>query len=274
MNAQAQNLKEMEPMVQLVEILALQNMKQSEAFGELMEYAVDLQMRLSDMTQELSSVKEQLNALETKQSTPQRKTMEDHISKLENRMDGLKEKVTGIKNQLLETAVKAVAEFKAHGKEAMNEVLKSGMSVVKKMLQECRKPMEHMKTDYTRLADNIDRIGDEMKEISTGFANIGRIMTGKTTQPLDLNEDGVAATRAVNVPVKNAIKILDQQIEKLDAACNKLDQSMESLGKSEKKENVKDKKSLKSRLEKMKTVSKAQKQPVLNEKSMNKAACL
>lgn len=77
--------------------------------------------------------------------------------------------------------------------------------------------------DYKKTANQIDSIGDELKQIGNSVSNVGRLLAGKGTKEASDEKSGVALTRAVNKPVKKAIARLEENLDSIDRMSEKLD---------------------------------------------------
>ena len=66
---------------------------------------------------------------------------------------------------MIDTTKQAVTAFKEKGREEMNKVLQKGISGVKSALENIRKKLVDVMTNYEKTANQIDSIGDELKQI-------------------------------------------------------------------------------------------------------------
>lgn len=278
MEKTGQSIEDMDIIKQLTELLESQNMQgQSQDFMALFQYAAGMQVQLALMAEELHGVKEQLAGLQAagvQSSKPQ--TMKADLTKkmegLETNISQLSKRLSAIKDHLIETAKQAVNAWKEKGREGLNRVLRTGVSGIKNLLQDYREKLVETLTDYEKTANQIDSIGDELKQIGNSFANVGRLLTGKGTQEVSDEKTGVALTRAVNAPVKKRIAGLQNSLERVDQMREKLEQFSARLetGKEPEKGRI----SVKEKLSEMKEKSGQQKKPQETLKEKNKEAGL
>lgn len=228
----------------------------------LFQYAAGMQVQLALMAEELHGVKEQLAGLQaagTQVSQPQ--TMKVDLTKkmegLETNISQLSKRMSAIKDHLIETAKQVINAWKEKGREGMNRVLRKGISGVKNLLQDYREKMVETLTDYEKTANQIDSIGDELKQIGNSFANVGRLLSGKGTQEVSDEKTGVAFTRAVNSPIKKRISKLQSSLKQVDRMTEKMTQFSARL--ETEKEPEKDRISVKKKLSEMKEKSGQQK---------------
>lgn len=226
MEAKEQNIGEMDVVKQLTEILEKQNMReQSQDFMEVVQYVAGMQVQLAMMVDELHGVKEQLADMQA----DRRRAKDSHLeamAQLEGKITHLSEKLSEAKERLIETAAQAVRAFKEKGRQEMNKVLKKGISGVQKLLDSIREQMVDVLTGYEKTANQIDSIGDELKQIGNSVANVGRLLSGKGTREVS-DKAGVALTRAVNMPIKKAIAGLKKNLDRIDRMSEKLDKICE-----------------------------------------------
>ena len=78
--------------------------------------------------------------------------------------------------------------------------------------------------DYDKTANQIDSIGDELKQIGNSVSNVGRLIAGKGTKEVSDEKQGVALTRLMNRPIKNRAAHLQKNMDTVDRALEKLDQ--------------------------------------------------
>lgn len=124
----------------------------------------------------------------------------DKVAHLQGKITSLSERLTAVRNRLVETAAQAVNIFKEKGKEEMCKVLQKGISGVKSMLSGYRERLVDVMTDFEKTANQIDSIGDELKQIGNSVSNVGRLLAGKGTKEMSDEKPGVGLTRAVNMP--------------------------------------------------------------------------
>ena len=65
-------------------------------------------------------------------------------------------------------------------------------------------------TDCEKTANQIDSIGDELKQIGNSVSNVGRLLAGKGTKEVSDEKQGVGMTRIINMPVKKAAENLQE----------------------------------------------------------------
>ena len=92
------------------------------------------------------------------------------------------ERLTAVRNHLVETAAQTVNAFKEKGKAEMCKVLQKGITGVKSMLSDYRERLVDVMTDCEKTANQIDSIGDELKQIGNSVSNVGRLLAGKGTK--------------------------------------------------------------------------------------------
>lgn len=202
MEAKEQNIAEMDVVKQLMEILEKQNMReQSQDFMEVVQYVAGMQVQLAAMVDELHGVKEQLADMQAGRRSA--------------------------KDSLLKTAAQAVRAFKEKGQQEMNKVLRKGISGVQKLLDSIREQTVDVLTGYEKTANQIDSIGDELKQIGNSAANVGRLLSGRGTKEVSDEKQGVGLTRAMNIPIKKAISGLKKNLDRIDRMSEKLDKICE-----------------------------------------------
>lgn len=224
MEAKEQNIEQMDVVKQLMELLEKQNMReQSQDFMEVVQYVAGVQIQLAAMVDELHGVKEQLADIQAGRHRSAKDSLLETASRLEGKITQLSEKLSEVKDRLLETASQAVRAFKEKGRQEMNKILKKGISGVQKLLDGIREQTVEVLTGYEKTANQIDSIGDELKQAGNSVANVGRLLSGKGTKDVSDEKVGVALTRAVNMPVKKAIARLKKNLDSMDRMSEKLD---------------------------------------------------
>lgn len=148
----------------LLELLEQQK-EPSQNFMEVLQYVAGMQMQLNVMVNELQSVKEQLGKMQESQPEEKKHPLLEKISHLQEKVTDLATHLSEIKDQLVDTAVQAVSAFKEKGREEMNKVLQKGLSGVKEALLGHRERLLGTLTSYEQTANQIDSIGDELKQI-------------------------------------------------------------------------------------------------------------
>ena len=236
-----QNVEEMDIIKQFIQIMEQQNrQEQSQDFMEVFRYMAGMQVQLGVMADELQNVRKQLSDMQNTNPKAENRQLVDKVSNLQVKISSLSKHLSAVKNHFVDTIAKSVTAFREKGKQEMNKVLNRGISGVKSMLAGCREKMVDLLTDYEKTANQIDSIGDELKQIGNSFANVGRLVTGKGTKEISEEKPGVGLTRLLNMPVKRNIAALRHHIEKVDRAMNKLDTISARL-ELEKEENQKEK---------------------------------
>ena len=214
-----QNIEENDALKQFMGLLNRQGMgEQSQDFMELFQYVAGMQLQLAVMTDELQGVKDQLS-----QSKTVTESLVDKVTHLQEKIANLSERLSAVKDHLAETATQAFNAFKEKGKAEMCKVLQKGISGVKSVLADCREHLVDVMMDYKKTANQIDSIGDELKQIGNSVSNVGRLLAGKGTKEASDEKSGVALTRAVNKPVKKAIARLEENLDSIDRMSEKLD---------------------------------------------------
>ena len=141
---------------------------------------------------------------------------------------------------------------------------------MQKLLDGIREQMVELLTGYEKTANQIDSIGDELKQAGNSVANVGRLLSGKGTKEVSDEKVGVALTRAVNKPVKKAIAGLKKNLDSMDRMSEKLDKIRNSLEPEKAAKKTKDKgtrTSLKEKLAQMQEKAGAQnRQPDMQKK--------
>lgn len=226
METASQNGQESDVIKQLLELLEQQNMKeQSQDFMELFRFAAGMQIQLSVMTEELQSVKGQLAELKSSQPQGVQDSVIENVAQLEEKTGSLSEKLSDVKNHLVQIAKQAVNAFKEKGKQEMGAVLQKGIANVQKMLSGHREKLTDLLVDAEKTANQIDSIGDELKQIGNSAVNVGRLIAGKGTKEVSEEKPGVALTRLINAPIKKNIANLKRKIGHLDKITEKLEQT-------------------------------------------------
>lgn len=256
------NIEQMEVMKQLMELLEQQNMQgQAQDMKEIFQYMAGMQLQLGIMAEELHNVKDQLAQATDNKSVPLKKKLTKQAEQLEGKMSGLLEKLTEIKDHLINTATQALHAFKENGQQGIKKALNTGISGVQKMLSSYRNKLSETLVDFEKTANQIDSIGDELKQIGNSTANVGRLIAGKGTKEVSEEKPGVTLTRITNAPIKRHISNLKSGIEKTGNMCEKLEQMSEKLEPKEAErtaEKKAEKVSVKDKLAQMKVKSEQQ----------------
>ena len=259
---------------QFMELLNQQNMgEQSQDFMELFRFAAGMQLQLSVMADELQGVRQQLEQLQENQPKSFKENLMDKVERLQEKITDLSERLSAVKDHLMETAVQAVNAFKEKGKSGMCKIVQKGISSIKPALEDFRERLTETMLDFQKTANQIDSIGDELKQIGNSVSNVGRLLAGKGTKEATDEKTGVGLTRAVNKPVKKAVENLQKGIASVDKAFEKLDRLSErfDVGKEAEKGG---RESLKDKLSQMKAKTGQQKKAPELDKTKSKAECL
>lgn len=269
-----QVMEENDALKQLMELLNQQNMKeQSQDFMGVFWYVAGMQVQLAAMVDELQGVREQLSQMQEKQPKSVTENLMEKISRLQEKVTSLSERLTAVRNRLVETAAQAVNAFKEKGRAEMCKVLQKGISGVKSMLSGYRERLVDVMTDCEKTANQIDSIGDELKQIENSVSNVGRLLAGKGTKEVSDEKSGVGLTRAVNTPVKKAVENLRKKIDGADQAFEKLDRLSARLDAGKEAEKG-GRVSVKDKLSQMKEKAGQQKKAPEPDKAKNKEECL
>ena len=269
----AQNVEDMDVIKQLMDIMGQQGMKeQSQDFLEVLNFVAGMQVQLSVMVDELQGVREQLAEMQKNQPKAVTEKLMDKVSQLQEKISKLSERLGAIKDHLIDTAKQAVTAFKEKGREEMNKVLQKGISGVQSVLENTREKLVNVMTNYEKTANQIDSIGDELKQIGHSFANVGRLIAGKGTKEVSDEKPGVGLTRVMNMPVKSGISAFRKQISGIDKAMEKLDKVSAGLH-TEKEADKGARVSVKEKLSQMKAKSEqTKKEPDMAKKKSKEAS--
>ena len=204
-----QVMEENDALKQFMELLNQQNMKeQSQDFMGIFWYVAGMQVQLSAMVDELQGVREQLSQMQESQPKSVKENLMDKAAHLQEKVTSLSERLSAVRNRLVETAAQAVSAFKEKGKAEMCKVLQKGISGVKSILSDYRERLVDVMTDFEKTANQIDSIGDELKQIGNSVSNVGRLLAGKGTKEVSDEKPGVGMTRVINKPVKKVVENL------------------------------------------------------------------
>ena len=269
----AQNVEDMDVIKQLMDIMGQQGMKeQSQDFLEVLNFVAGMQVQLSVMVDELQGVREQLAEMQKNQPKAVTEKLMDKVSQLQEKISKLSERLGAIKDHLIDTAKQAGTAFKEKGREEMNKVLQKGICGVKSVLENTREKLVDVMTNYEKTANQIDSIGDELKQIGNSFANVGRLIAGKGTKEVSDEKPGVGLTRVMNMPVKSGISAFRKQISGIDKAMEKLDKVSAGL-RTEKEADKGARVSIKEKLSQMKAKSEqTKKEPDMAKKKSKEAS--
>ena len=278
MEATQQNTKqfteENDVLKQFMELLNQQNMgEQSQDFMELFQYVAGMQLQLAVMVDELQGVRQQLSQLQENQPKSVKENLMDKVAHLQEKITNLSERLSAVKDHLVETAAQAVNAFKEKGKAEMCKVLQKGISGVKSVLSDYRERLVDVMTDYEKTANQIDSIGDELKQIGNSVSNVGRLLSGKGAKEVSDEKPGVALTRLINKPVKKAVENLRKNIDVADKVFEKLDRLSDRFSVSKEAEKG-GRVSVKEKLSEMKAKADQQKKAPEPNKAKSKEECL
>lgn len=269
-----QGMEENDMLKQFMEMLNSQNMgEQSQDYMALFQYTAGMQVQLAVMADELQGVREQLAQIQSAQPKTVTESLMDKVSHLQEKIVNLSDRLSVVKDHLVETAAQAVNAFKEKGKAEMCKVLQKGISGVKSILADYRERLTDVMMDYKKTANQIDSIGDELKQIGNSVSNVGRLLAGKGTKEVSGEKPGVGLTRAINKPVKRAVENLQKNIDTVDKTFEKLERLSERLAvgkEAEKGGRV----SLKDKLSQMKAKADQQKNTPEPDKSKSKEVCI
>lgn len=269
-------MEENDVLKQFMELLNQQNMReQSQGFMEFFKYAVGMQLQLAVMADELQGVRQQLSQLQENQPKQVKENLMAKVERIQEKITDLSVRLSAIKDHLVETAVEAVNAFKEKGRTEMCRVVQKGISSVKSALADYREHLTGVMLDCQKTANQIDSIGDELKQIGNSVSNVGRLLAGKGTREVSGEKPGVSLTRVINKPVKNAVENLRKDIESVDKAFEKLDRLSERFNAGKEAEKG-GRASLKDKLSQMKAKTDQQKKAPEPDKAKtkSKAECL
>ena len=267
-------MEENDALKQFMELLNQQGMKeQSQDFMGIFWYVAGMQVQLSAVVDELQGVREQLSQMQEQQPKSITEKLMDKVAHLQEKITSLSERLASARSHLVETAAQAVSAFQEKGKEEMCRVLQKGISGVKSMLSGYRERLVDVMTDFEKTANQIDSIGDELKQIGNSVSNVGRLLAGKGTKEVSGEKPGVGLTRAVNTPVKKAVENLRKKIDGADQAFEKLDRLSARLDAGKEAEKG-GRVSVKDKLSQMKEKAGQQKKAPEPDKAKSKEECL
>ncbi len=256
---------------QFMELLNQQNMgEQSQDFMELFKYAAGMQLQLAVMADELQGVRQQLEQLQENQPKSVKENLMAKVEHLQEKITDLSERLSAIKDHLVETAAQAVNAFKEKGKSEMCKIVRKGISGMKSALEDFRERLAETMLDYQKTANQIDSIGDELKQIGNSVSNVGRLLAGKGTKEVSDEKPGVGLTRVINKPVKKAVENLRKMIASVDKAFEKLDRLSERFNVVGKEAEKGGRASLKDKLSQMKAKTDQQKKAPEPDKAKTK----
>ena len=269
-------MEENDVLKQFMELLNQQNMReQSQDFMELFKYAAGMQLQLAVMADELQGVRQQLSQLQENQPKQVKENLMAKVERIQEKITDLSVRLSAIKDYLVETTVQAVNAFKEKGRSEMCRVVQKWISGVKWALADYREHLTGVMLDFQKTANQIDSIGDELKQIGNSVSNVGRLLAGKGTREVSDEKPGVSLTRVINKPVKNAVENLRKDIEFVDKAFEKLDRLSECFNAGKEAEKG-GRASLKDKLSQMKAKTDQQKKAPEPDKAKtkSKAECL
>lgn len=109
----------------------------------------------------------------------------------------------------------------------MKKVLKKGISDVQKLLDSIREQTVDVLTGYEKTANQIDSIGDELKQIGNSAANVGKLLSDRGTKEVSDEKQSVGLTRVMNMSIKKAIAGLKKNLDRIDRMSEKLEKICE-----------------------------------------------
>ena len=269
-------MEENDVLKQFIELLNQQNMReQSQDLMEFFKYAAGMQLQLAVMADELQGVRQQLSQLQENQPKQVKENLMAKVERIQEKITDLSVRLSAIKDYLVETTVQAVNAFKEKGRSEMCRVVQKWISGVKWALADYREHLTGVMLDCQKTANQIDSIGDELKQIGNSVSNVGRLLAGKGTREVSDEKPGVSLTRVINKPVKNAVENLRKDIEFVDKAFEKLDRLSECFNAGKEAEKG-GRASLKDKLSQMKAKTDQQKKAPEPDKAKtkSKAECL
>ncbi len=147
----------------------------------------------------------------------------DKVAHLQEKITSLSERLASVKKPFGGNSGTGGQRFSGKRKAEMCRVLQKGISGVKSMLSDYRERLVDVMTDCEKTANQIDSIGDELKQIGNSVSNVGRLLAGKGTKEVSDEKQGVGLTRIINKPVKKTVENLRKKIDGADKAFEKLD---------------------------------------------------
>lgn len=265
-----QEMEELDVINRLLVIMQKEGMKEvSQDVLEVFQSIVGMQMQLEAVVEELQGVREQLTQMQNSYPKEVTERITAHTAYFQEKAGDLAERLTALKVHFMDTAWQAVTAFEEKGREKMYTVLLKGLSGVKSMLAGCREKMMDVLIECEKTANQIDSIGDELKQIGNGLANVGRLVLGKGTKELPEESHGVGLTRTLNIPVKKMIMTLRKQIDMADHTREKINSLSEKIS-VEKEKRI----SVKEKLSQKKTESELKISETNKEKAKNKELCI
>lgn len=263
-------IEENDMLKQFMGLLSQQNMwEQSQDFMGLFKYAADMQVQLAVVADELQVVRQQLEQLQANQAKSVKENLLSKVEHLQEKITDLSGHLSAVKDRLVEIAAQAVSAFKEKGKAGMCRVVQKGISGMKSALANYREHLVDVMMDYQKTANQIDSIGDELKQAGNSISNVGRLLVGKGTKEVSDEKTGVGLTRVINRHVKKAVENLQKDIASVDRAFEKLDRLSErfDVGKEAEKSG---RASIKNKLSQMKEKAEQQKKAPEPDKAKTK----
>ena len=235
-----------------------------------------MQLQLSVVADDLQGVRRQLEQLQENQPKQVKEDFMARVERIQEKITDLSVRFSAIKDHLVETAAQAVNAFKEKGKSEMCKIVRKGISGMKSALEDFRERLAETMLDYQKTANQIDSIGDELKQIGNSVSNVGRLLAGKGTKEVSDEKPGVGLTRVINKPVKKAVENLRKMIASVDKAFEKLDRLSERFNVVGKEAEKGGRASLKDKLSQMKAKTDQQKKAPEPDraKTKSKAECL
>lgn len=226
-----QEQTEMPGVEELLKILIDLNMSQSQqSVSLLMNYMNDVEENFFSVLQELSEVKEQLgNIQNTPQTKETRRTLSELAGQMGERAASLREQMRGWRLALNEKAAQLVQNFKERGIEALNNVC--GFLGVKDTMTQMREAMLTHAENMQGSMDKIDRVSQELREVSTHAKNVGRAMTGKETVKVPEAKDS-GFFYQMKRPYQSMKNFCEKQAEKLEKGIERMEHMEQSADQS------------------------------------------
>lgn len=226
-----QEQMEMPDVQELLKILIDLNMSQSQqSVSLLMNYMNDVEENFFHVLQELDAVKEQLaNIQNTPQTKETRRTLSELAEQMGERITSLREQVRGWRMTLNKKAAQLVQNFKERGIEALNNIC--GFLGVKDTMTQMREAMVTHAENMQGSLDKIDRVSQELREVSTHAKNVGRAMTGKEAVKVPEARDS-GFFYQMKRPYQSMKNFCEKQAEKLEQGIERMEHMEQSADQS------------------------------------------
>lgn len=226
-----QEQMEMPGVEELLKILIDLNMSQNQqSVSLLMNYMNDVEENFFHVLQDLDAVKEQLaNIQNTPQTRETRRTLSELAGQMRERAASLREQMRGWRTALNEKAAQLVRNFKERGIEALNNVC--GFLGVKDTMTQMREALVAHAENMQGSMDKIDRVSQELREVSTHAKNVGRAMTGKEAVEVPEARDS-GFFYQMKRPYQSMKNFCEKQAEKLEKAIKRMEHMEQSADQS------------------------------------------